>query len=136
MSSFMTLTIGFLLWTFTAGSARREDLQASPLEVLRTARTTVEAFRARSWRADSRPMPALAPVMMMVLPRRLRSGGRGVTLAWVKIPMLSREGWWLGAANVGEVQDKGADKYKLWSLLKEERVSTPRGRKQYCRIDV
>lgn len=40
------------------------------------------AWWRRSWRADSRPRPILAPVMRIVWPLRLRSLGRGVTGSW------------------------------------------------------
>lgn len=75
---------------FYGGVGEERGFPGLPLEVLRTARTKVEAFRERSWRADSRPMPALAPVRMMVLPRRSRLGGRGMTLAWVRMPLVLR----------------------------------------------
>ena len=41
------------------------------------------AFPRSSCRALSKPRPALAPVMMIVLPVRLR-GGLGLTGAWMK----------------------------------------------------
>ena len=82
------MIVGFSFFALTSGSASKEALQSSPLEVLRTARMRVEALKVRSWRADSRPRPALAPVTMMVLPLRSMPVGRGVTLGWKKTPMV------------------------------------------------
>ena len=43
---------------------------------------SVDRLRARSWRAVSRPRPALEPVITADLPWRLMFEGRGVTLGW------------------------------------------------------
>ncbi len=75
-----TLMVGFL--DLMAGSWRRDCLQAWPLDSLRTARMRVERLRVRSWRAVSRPRPALEPVITADLPWRLMSDGKGFTLGW------------------------------------------------------
>lgn len=67
-------------------------MQVSPLDSLRTARMRVDRFRVRSWRAVSRPRPALAPVMTADLPVRSMPAGKGVTLGW-RSGMLERELW-------------------------------------------
>lgn len=83
------------LLELTSRSARRASMQALPLDSLRTARTIVERFRVRSWRAVSRPRPALAPVITADLPWRSMPEGNGVTLGWKNGILEERVVWWI-----------------------------------------
>jgi hypothetical protein len=58
------------------GSARRRAQAVAPLEGLRTARMRVEAWRARSWWAVSKPGPWLPSVMIINFPVGSTGPGR------------------------------------------------------------